>query len=68
MVNDHLIFLVTIPIHDGSNESSEKDGVGSEKSLETTAISSGTGNIHTTRNKRRNIYKFDLSAIFASWW
>ena len=58
MVDEHLIFLVTIPIHDGSNESSEK-------SLETTAISSGTGNIHTTRNKRRNIYKFDLSAIFA---
>ncbi|MBQ8714319.1 MAG: HTH domain-containing protein [Prevotella sp.] len=24
MVDDHLIFLVTIPIHDGSKESSEK--------------------------------------------
>lgn len=24
MVDDHLIFLVTIPIHYGSNESSEK--------------------------------------------
>lgn len=33
--DDHLIFLVTIPIHDGSNESSEI-------SSETTAISSGT--------------------------
>ena len=39
MVDDHLIFLVTIPIHYGSNESSEK---GSERSSETTAISSGT--------------------------
>lgn len=28
MVDDHLIFLVTIPIHYGSNESSEK---GSER-------------------------------------
>ena len=54
MVDDHLIFLVTIPIHDGSNEGSEKDVFGSEKSSETiiksserssetTAISSGTG-------------------------
>ena len=47
MVDDHLIFLVTIPIYYGSNESSEKDVFGSEKSSErsseTTAISSGTG-------------------------
>ena len=46
MVDDHLIFLVTIPIYYGSNESSEKDVFGSEKSSErsseTTAISSGT--------------------------
>ena len=53
MVDDHLIFLVTIPIHDESNEGSEKDVFGSEKSSETiiksserssetTAISSGT--------------------------
>jgi hypothetical protein len=42
-----LIFLVTIPFHEGSDESSEKDVFGSEKSSErsseTTAISSGTG-------------------------
>jgi hypothetical protein len=31
MVDNHLIFLVTIPIHYGSNEGSEK---GSEKSSE----------------------------------
>ena len=54
MVDDHLIFLVTIPIQDGSNKSSEKDVFGSEKSSEknikslersseTTTISSGTG-------------------------
>ena len=54
MVDDHLIFLAAIPIHYGSNESSEKDVFGSEKSSEkiikssdgsseTTAISSGTG-------------------------
>ena len=54
MVDDHLIYLVTIPIHDGSSEGSEKDVFGSEKSSEkiikssersskTTAISSGTG-------------------------
>ena len=53
MVDDHLIYLVTIPIHDGSSEGSEKDVFGSEKSSEkiikssersskTTAISSGT--------------------------
>ena len=49
MVDDHLIFLVTIPIHYGGNDSSEKDVFGSEKSSEkiiksseTTAISSGT--------------------------
>ncbi len=53
MVDDHFIFLVTTPIHDGSNEGSEKDVFGSEKSSEkiikssersseTTAISSGT--------------------------
>ena len=35
MVDDHLIFLVTIPIHDGSNESSEKGS-------EAIAKSSGT--------------------------
>ena len=29
-----MIFLVTIPIHDGSNEGSEKDVFGSEKSSE----------------------------------
>ena len=34
MVDDHLIFLVTIPIYNGSNESSEKDVFGSEKSSE----------------------------------
>ena len=38
-----MIFLVAIPIYYGSNESSEKDVFGSEKSSETTAISSGTG-------------------------
>ena len=43
MADNHLMSLVTLPIHYGSNESSEKDGVGSEKSSETTAISSGTG-------------------------
>ena len=36
MTDDHLIFLVTIPIHDGSNESSEKEVFGSEKSSEKT--------------------------------
>ena len=57
MADNHLMFLVTLPIHYGSNESSE-----------TTAISSGThphkllnkpssknehGNIHTTEIKRK---------------
>jgi len=75
MVDDHLIFLVTIPIHYGSNESSEI-------SSGTTAISSGTGSgthphkildkpsgkdehgdIHTTGNKRKTYilrFKFDF--------
>ena len=49
MTDNHFMFLVTLPIHDGSNENSEKDVFGSEKiiksserSSETTAISSGT--------------------------
>ncbi len=77
MVDDHLIFLVTIPIHDGSNESSER-------SSETTAISSGTGSgTHPhkvlgqakrqrrawghpyNREQAKNIQEFDLSMIFA---
>ena len=77
MVDDHLIFLVTIPIHDGSNESSEI-------SSETTAISSGTSSgIHPhkvleqakrqrrawehpyNREQAKNIQEFDLSVIFA---
>ena len=73
MVDDHLIFLVTIPIHDGSNESSEI-------SSETTAISSGT-HPHKVlgqakrqrrawehpynREQAKNIQEFDLSVIFA---
>ena len=42
MVDDHLIYLVTIPIHDGSNEGSEKDVFGSEKSSEKIIKSSET--------------------------
>ena len=42
MTDNHLMFLVTLPIHDGSNENSEKDVFGSEKSSETIAKSSGT--------------------------
>jgi len=73
MTDDHLIFLVTIPIHDGSNESSEI-------SSETTAISSGT-HPHKVlgqakrqrrawehpynREQAKNIQEFDLSVIFA---
>ena len=34
MVDNHLIFLVTIPIHDGSNESSEKSSERKKKSSE----------------------------------
>ena len=47
MVDDHLIFLVTIPIHYGSNESSE---ISSEISSETgsgTSIQQGTSEKHT---------------------
>ena len=40
MVDDHLIFLVTIPIHYGSNENSE---ISSEISSETNVKSSETG-------------------------
>ena len=40
MVDDHLIFLVTIPIYNGSNESSEKGLLGSEKSSEKDSKSS----------------------------
>ena len=42
MTDCNLRFLVTIPIHDESNEGSEKDVFGSEKSSETIAKSSGT--------------------------
>ena len=34
MTDNHLIFLVTIPIHDGSNESSEKSSERKKKSSE----------------------------------
>ena len=37
MVYDHFLFLVTIPIHDGSNEGSERAIRSSERSSETTA-------------------------------
>ncbi len=75
MTDNHFMFLVTLPIHDGSNESSEI-------SSGTTAISSGTGSgthphkildkpsgkdehgdIHTTGNKRKTYilrFKFDF--------
>ena len=42
MADNHLMFLVTLPIHYGSNESSEKDVFGSENSSEKIIRSSGT--------------------------
>lgn len=73
MTDNHFMFLVTLPIHDGSNESSEI-------SSETTAISSGT-HPHKVlgqakrqrrawehpynREQAKNIQEFDLSVIFA---
>ena len=77
MTDNHLMFLVTLPIHYGSNESSEI-------SSETTAISSGTSSgthphkvLEQAKRQRRawehpynreqakNIQEFDLSVIFA---
>ena len=43
MTDNHMVFFAEIAFIYGSNESSEKDVFGSEKSSETTAISSGTG-------------------------
>lgn len=44
MTDNHFMFLVTLPIHDGSNENSEKSS--GRKTF-------GSGNIHTTGNKRK---------------
>lgn len=68
MVDDHMVFFAEIAFIYGGNDSSEKDVFGSEKSSETTAISSGThphkfldkpngkdehGDSHTTEIKRK---------------
>ena len=73
MVDDHLIFLVTIPIHDGSNESSlhgkaakpsaEK---GSERVRKQTQRVLKQVREHLyNKEQAKNIYFYDLSAIFA---
>ena len=50
-----MVFLVTIPIHDGSNESSERNNLGSETNSEIITKSLG----HTLGNKRKYIkYRF----------
>jgi hypothetical protein len=59
MVDDHLIFLVTIPIHYGSNESSE---ISSEISSETNAKSSETGSgTSIQQGTSEKHIEFDLS-------
>ena len=81
MVDDHLIFLVTIPIHYGSNESSERS---SERTIKSSGTGSGTGSgthphkvLGQAKRQRRawehpynrvqakNIQELDLSVIFA---
>ena len=43
MTDNHMVFFVEIAFIYGGNDSSEEDVFGSERSSETTAISSGTG-------------------------
>lgn len=43
MTDNHMVFFTEIAFIYGGNDSSEEDVFGSEKSSETTAISSGTG-------------------------
>ena len=43
MTDNHMVFFVEIAFIYGGNDSLEKDVFGSERSSETTAISSGTG-------------------------
>lgn len=43
MTDNHMVFFAEITFIYGGNDSSEKDVFGSERSSETTAISSGTG-------------------------
>ena len=43
MTDNHIVFFAEIAFIYGGNDSSEKDVFGSERSSETTAISSGTG-------------------------
>ena len=43
MTDNHMVFFAEIAFIYGGNDSSEKDVFGSERSSETTAISSGTG-------------------------
>ena len=80
MTDNHMVFFAEIAFIYGGNDSSEKDVFGSERSSETTAISSGThphkvlgqakrqrrawGHPYN-REQAKNIQEFDLSMIFA---
>ena len=54
MVDDHLIFLVTIPIYNGSNESSEKDVFGSGTSSGTNPKSSEKGLLGSEKSSEKD--------------
>ena len=59
MVDDHLIFLVSIPMHYGSNESSE---ISSETNAKSSKTGSGTSIQQGTSEKH---IEFDLSTKIA---
>ena len=73
MVDEHLIFLVTVPIHYESNERfGEETVIVRREGWELTLISSWASQAAKTsigtsihRNQAKNILKFDLSVIFA---
>ena len=70
MTDDHLIFLVTIPIHDGSNESSEissgtSSGTHPHKVLGQAKRQRRAWEHPYNREQAKNIQEFDLSVIFA---
>ena len=66
MTDDHLIFLVTIPIHDGSNESSEiSSGTHPHKVLGQAKRQRRAWEHPYNREQAKNIQGFDLSVIFA---
>ena len=70
MTDDHLIFLVTIPIHDGSNESSEissetSSGTHPHKVLGQAKRQRRAWEHLYNRDQAKNIQEFNLSVIFA---